>query len=178
MIQKLQSTSEHMAHNNRVEWTRWDGGMFPVTFVSRATHAGRYATKFMRTGITSATSFFIAFFILGAAGCYPIPKEFSKDDLVGVYVLRYSFGVEELRINPDGSYVQTFTGRHETENSGKWQQDKTHLLLGDALLFTDPFGKPLEKPEKGNIGLGTAWYLGRFVLDANPDRGFVYEKQS
>ena len=81
------------------------------------------------------------------------------------------------RINPDGSYVQTFTGKYKTDNSGKWSQDKTHLLLGDALVFTDPFGKPLEKPEKENIGLGTAWYFGRLILDANPDQGFMYEKQ-
>ena len=44
------------------------------------------------------------------------------------------------------------------------------------LVFTDPFGKPLEKPEKENIGLGTAWYFGRLILDANPDQGFMYEK--
>jgi hypothetical protein len=56
----------------------------------------------MRIGSTSARLFLVFFFLLGAVGCYPIPKEFPKNDLVGVYVLRYSFGVEELRINPDG----------------------------------------------------------------------------
>jgi hypothetical protein len=131
----------------------------------------------MRIEVTSARLFLAAFLLFGVAGCYPIPKEFSKNDLVGVYVLRYSFGVEELRINPDGSYVQMFSGKYKTENSGKWSQDKTHLLLGDALVFADPFGKQLEKPEKGNVGLGTAWYFGRYVLDANPDQGFMYEKQ-
>lgn len=120
----------------------------------------------------------VALFLFGAAGCYPIPKEFSKSDLVGVYVLRYSFGVEELQINPDGSYVQTFTGSHQTENFGKWQKDKTGLLLVNALVFADAFGKPLEKPVKGNLGLATAWYFGRFVLDANPDQGLMYEKQN
>lgn len=119
----------------------------------------------------------VALFLLGTVGCYPIPKEFAKSDVVGVYVLRYSFGVEELRINADGSYVQTFTGRHQTGNSGKWQQDETRLLLWNALIFTDPFGTPLEKPVKGNVGLATAWYFGRLVLDASPDQGLMYEKQ-
>jgi hypothetical protein len=138
----------------------------------------RYATQIMRIGSTSARLFLVSFFLFGVVGCYPIPKEFPKNDLVGVYVLRYSFGVEELRINPDGSYVQSFTGKYKAENSGKWQQDKTHLLLVDALVLTDPFGKTLENPAKGNIGLGTAWYFGRFVLDANPDQGFMYEKKN
>jgi len=132
----------------------------------------------MRTYAVSIKFFFVAFLLVGPAGCYPIPKEFSKNDLVGVYVLRYSFGIEELRINPDGTYVQTFTGKVKTENSGKWQHDKTSLLLRDALVFTDPFGERLERPEKGDVGLGTAWYFGRLVLSANPDQGFMYKKQN
>lgn len=138
----------------------------------------RYATKIMKIGSTSARLFLVSIFLVGAAGCYPIPKEFQKNDLAGVYVLQYSFGIEELRINSDGSYVQAFTGKYKTENSGKWQQDKTRLLLVDALVFADPFGKPLENPERGNVGLGTAWYFGRLVLDANPDQGFMYERKN
>lgn len=132
----------------------------------------------MRIGAALAKLFFVTSLLLEVTGCYPFPKEFSKSEIVGRYVLRYSFGIEELRINPDGSYVQTFMGKSKLENSGKWQLDKTRLGLENALIFADPFGKQLEKPEKGNIGLGTAWYFGRLVLDANPDRGFIYEKQN
>ena len=132
----------------------------------------------MKTGNAVAKFWLFVLILTGAAGCYPIPKEFSKNDLVGVYVLRYSFGVEELRINPDGSYVQTYFGKRKMENSGKWQLHQTQIMLDNALIFSDPFGKQLETPERGNVGLDTAWYFGRLVLDANPDQGFMYEKQN
>jgi hypothetical protein len=107
---------------------------------------------------------------IGAAGCYPIPAEFSTKELAGTYSLQHAFGLEELQVNSNGSYIQTLSGPKRTlTNSGTWVLEKQALYLHDALSFADPRGNEVAEPRSAIVAPSASKLPGTSVgLSSTP----------
>ena len=83
--------------------------------------------------------------LLITAGC---SFSVTKEEVVGTYELRYSYGTETLRLNADGTFEQSFLLKEEKMPKlvrGQWQlnpKDNT-VALESTLVVDDNFGKLL-----------------------------------
>ena len=106
------------------------------------------------------------------------------DEVVGFYKLRYPYGTEELRLNKDGTYIQSVLIDGETNaitKAGKWKFDEEELdiILIDAMVVDDFFGHPKKDYRKTQPGLSAFAVKKSFwkiYLLVNPDQGFIFEK--
>jgi len=111
-------------------------------------------------------------------------SKMERGDVIGEYVATYSFGVERLRLNPDGTYVQTITLKGKTEStkhSGTWDYAPSRdlVIVRSPLEFSDPFGKlnaNYELPMTGTWNLAVNKTLGNISLNWNDDAGVRLEK--
>jgi hypothetical protein len=116
-----------------------------------------------------------------ATACGP-----AKTDLVGLYRLDHSFGVEYLRLNLDGSYEQRFVPNagQETRHAGKWDArpgdrwEGLLVVLHEPLLVDDPFGRSVAPKEASGDWLLPAHRgaFGGVYLTSNEDAGLYFRK--
>jgi hypothetical protein len=117
----------------------------------------------------------------------------TREGIVGTYVLRYPYGVEELRLANDGTYEQTFrkdggtapvvhTGRWTFKAGGRWwYREGGELALHNCMLVDDLFGKPRPPEERVQPGvclLGVQNRFGHASIVLNEKAGFVYRTKS
>jgi hypothetical protein len=100
----------------------------------------------------------------------------------GTYSIKYTHGAEQLTLNADGSYVQSYIaspGRLMQTNTGRWQfnRESPSVYLADALLFDSGFNQALSAPRR------TAWSLPVLVsatkirLQVNDDESLYFERR-
>jgi hypothetical protein len=89
-------------------------------------------------------------FFLAAGSTAACRREVPTRDIPGTYRARHDFGTEELTLNPDGTYEQSFAepGRNPTAiNRGTWTLQKgdvwdpVRIMLTDAIQVADETGR-------------------------------------
>jgi len=121
------------------------------------------------------------FVLLNLGAC---SSKVERSDVLGEYVATYSFGVEKLQLNPDGTYVQTVTLKGKTaatQHSGTWDYAPSRgvVTVHDSLHFSDPFGKMnpnYATPLPGAWIMIGSKTLGSVSLNWNDDSGVKFEK--
>lgn len=114
-------------------------------------------------------------------GCY---SKVSFDEVIGSYTVRYPYGIEELQLNKDSTYIQTVLIDGETTpktNKGIWKfrEKESEVVLNKAMIVDDGFGKlNLRYGEiaPGHWVLGARKSFGRISLRFNPDWDFAFRK--
>lgn len=126
--------------------------------------------------ISIALSFVVLIF-----GC---STKVSLDEVVGIYAVRYPYGNESLQLYNDGTYTQVIRIDGESnakESKGRWEFDKdeSKVILSDAIIVDDGFGKlkpNYRKLEPGLWILSAKKSFGKISLSFNPDQGFFFKK--
>jgi len=109
----------------------------------------------------------------------------TRDEVVGQYHLKYTFGTERLRLDADGTYEQLFEGSgvSNEHNKGRWELsgngDQT-VVLHNPVLVADPFGKarPTALRESGVALLKVKKWLGTVSLLLNDNQALRFEKRA
>jgi hypothetical protein len=106
----------------------------------------------------------------------------STETLAGQYLCVYGFGVEVLRLDRDGTYLQTalLDGIPEPlVHRGTWTYENETVNLQTPLLVSDEFGtrsKRLSKPADGLWVLSVVAGRGGVRLQWNPDLDSEFRK--
>jgi len=100
-------------------------------------------------------------------------------ELVGEYVIQYSYGQETLSLKAGGSYQQVFVSKEGNvlRNSGKWEMRARELLLRDAMDVDDGFGSFGDPSKRWDWWLVPERSGDKIVIAVNPDAPERYEKQ-
>jgi hypothetical protein len=87
-----------------------------------------------------------------------IPARPSISALEGTYVVTHNFGREVLVLASNGAYQQTFqkSDAMRRTHSGKGELQGAQVILHDALVFGDDFGKELPSPSREDVALDAA----------------------
>ena len=109
----------------------------------------------------------------------------EQKELIGVYAAKYPYGMEQLRITPNGTYEQLFAFKGQslkTVNKGKWEiryLDGQQLILNNPIIIDDGFGNISTMKKESD----SAWPLhiyksitGKIFFPINEDLGFVFKK--
>ena len=122
--------------------------------------------------------------ILAETGCIPVPRRYTKEQLVGAYEIKYSFGTDTLVLNSDGTYEQRFvdgSGKEYT-NRGQWQFEgglDNQVALVNAFDVCSPSGEFASTiPHRGwsMRTFGWAWWRGGTVISVSEDLGLYMRK--
>jgi hypothetical protein len=135
----------------------------------------------MLTGHSRAVVVLLVLAVVGMIGCVPIPRSYTKEQLLGEYRIQYPFGVDTLILRPDNTYEQHFinTSGETFEHRGRWEfkggRDNQVDLL-DAVDVCDGFGKfASTEPQSGHSFRTFGWY-GSIVISINEDAGFYMRR--
>ncbi len=124
---------------------------------------------------TSATVFLCLLGALGN-GCVPVPRTYTKEQLIGKYQIQYSFGTETLILNADNKYEQRFIDKAGKTYvyHGKWDFEggrDNQVALINAVDVCDGFGRFAgTEPRRGYSLRSFGWYRGT-VISVNEDLG-------
>jgi hypothetical protein len=130
------------------------------------------------------TSSWLLYILIAVAfcGCVPVPKRFTKPDILGTYEIHYPFGTETLELRADDTYQQRFTDTSGKTFAitGRWTFDtaarSNQVALIDAMELGDGFGKfGSTVPKRGLHMRSLAWYGGT-VISLNEDLGMRMRK--
>jgi hypothetical protein len=119
--------------------------------------------------------------IIAQNGCVPIPRTYTKAELIGTYEISYSFGTDILILNSDNTYEQRFVDKSGKAfiNRGKWDFEggrDNQVSLINAVDVCDPFGKfASTTPHRGYSLRSFGWYRGT-VISVNEDLGLYMRK--
>lgn len=109
----------------------------------------------------------------------------SRDELIGNYKVTYSYGTEELALLNDGHYEQRIVVSGDTSpaiHSGQWDfsgGERAELVLHDALIVDDGFGKPnkeYRRVARGVRGIRASKSFGKLKLSINEDLDQAFER--
>jgi len=123
----------------------------------------------------------LAWFTLLQNGCVPVPRNYTKAQLLGKYEIHYSFGVDTLILKEDNTYEQRFIDKDGKVfiNRGKWEFDggrDNQVALIDAVDVCSPFGAfASTSPHSGYSMRSFGWYRGT-VISVNEDLGLYMHK--
>jgi hypothetical protein len=108
-------------------------------------------------------------------------RQFSREELLGTYEIRYDFGVETLVLREDGLYEQRFvdgSGKVFTAE-GKWTYHggkENQIDIENPMPILDPFGRfGSTTPQRAYSFRTFRWNDGA-VIDLIPDRTFLMRK--
>ena len=121
--------------------------------------------------------------IICSSGCHP---NINRDEVVGVYAVKYPYGTEQLKLLQDGNYEQMFALDGQTMkliNNGKWELrllDGLQLILNDPVIVDDGFGRLAKSLEKKESSIWPLYIkksiTGKISFPINEDQGFVFKK--
>ena len=114
-------------------------------------------------------------------GCTVAPSS-----LPGTYRVDYGYGIEQLTLHADGTYVQQFAEKNKESrviNTGRWELERRGFWDGDLLnlfepVIVDVFGKPSDlRPRPGlwALNIKKTW-SGQPQLSINEDRGLAFDR--
>jgi len=107
----------------------------------------------------------LSWVVIANNGCLPIPRTYTKAELLGTYEVKYSFGTDTLILNADNTYEQRFV-------------DKAGKVFINAIDVCDPFGKfTSTTPQRGYSLRSFGWYRGT-VISVSEDLGLYMRKNS
>lgn len=109
-------------------------------------------------------------------------SDVGTNDIAGTYQCIYPYGNELLKLDANGSYKQVIqlSGMSAKTNSGSWRYDQNNVMLENAIIVDDGFGKSKSDPfkiEEGYRGLEARKSWGKIKLIENEDQGFYFEKK-
>ena len=122
--------------------------------------------------------------VVAEAGCVPVPRKYAKQQLLGAYEIKYSFGIDTLVLNADETYEQRFvdsSGREHT-NRGQWQFEggtDNQVALVNAFDVCSPFGEFASTVPHRGLSMrtfGWAWWRGGPVISVSEDLGLYMRK--
>jgi len=127
-----------------------------------------------------------ALFCIVAVGC--TGPQVERQELTGMYSIQYPYGVEELLVQGDGTYRQSFADDGKSFaplNQGKWELkqgdfwDGQLLVLHDPVIVDDGFGRRANKKASDalwQIRIRKRW-SGGIKLLVNEDLGYEFVKE-
>src|SRR6266480_7859320 len=119
--------------------------------------------------------------IIAQNGCVPIPRLYTKVELIGTYEITYSFGADTLILNSDNTYEKRFIDKSGKVfiNRGKWDFEggrDNQVSLINAVDVCDPFGKfTSTRPHPSYSLRSFGWYWGT-VISVSEDLGLYMRK--
>jgi hypothetical protein len=122
--------------------------------------------------------------IIAETGCLPLPRKYTKQQVLGTYEIKYSFGTDTLVLNADDTYEQRFVDSSGKEhvNRGKWQFEggsENQVDLIDAVHVCTPFGKfasTVSHRGVSALAFGWAWWRTGPVISVSEDLGLYMRK--
>jgi hypothetical protein len=122
--------------------------------------------------------------VIAEAGCVPVPRKYTKEQLVGTYEITYSFGTDTLILNSDNTYEQHFVDADGNvyTNRGKWDleegRDNQVALINavDVCSPTGQFASTHPHPGWSMRSFGWAWWRGRTVISVSGDLDLYMRK--
>ena len=132
-------------------------------------------------------SVIVVVILLGVGGLLGCQRAFEPSELSGVYEVQYEYGVERLKLMPDGKYEQLFgaSGKPlEVINRGKWSVlrgdfwDGTLLVLHDPLVVDNAFGEMSKMRRSTGVWQLRArrTWTGTMYFVVNEDQGTFFRK--
>jgi len=129
----------------------------------------------------SAARIAVLSLIIMQTACVRIPRTYTKEQLVGTYEIKYSFGTDRLILNADNTYEQRFidTAGNAYTNRGKWNFEggrENQVALINAFDVCSAFGKfASTEPRRGYSARTFGWYGGT-VIAVSEDLGLYMRK--
>lgn len=126
--------------------------------------------------------FFMFFLVLIIqVGC---GGNFTKDDISGSYIAKYSFAIDQLNLNPNGTFSQSVKIIGDTTTytvKGIWylESDRYTLWLKNPLNINDGHGKLSKNFNIPGTSVTQAWRPFWFfgTIRIGSDEGVPYLKQ-
>ena len=138
-------------------------------------------TKNRRAAVLPVAAGLLSLFFAVESGCVPIPRSYTREQLIGEYQIRYSFGTDTLVLKADDSYEQRFidpAGKTHIHR-GTWRFEggrDNQVSLLDAVDVCDGFGQFAGiEPRSGYSLRSFGWYRGT-VISVNEDLGLYMRK--
>ena len=111
----------------------------------------------------------------------------TSSEVVGIFTVKYPYGIEQLNVMPDGNYEQwfAFSGQPlNCINKGKWDVERGDFWDGFLLNMHDPvtvdngFGKPSQMKKVSGVRMIRIrkGFLGGVYLLINEDLGFKFKQ--
>jgi hypothetical protein len=115
--------------------------------------------------------------LIGLSSCVSITR---RTDILGLYELHFSAGTISLRLNSDGSCVETihYSDGQKQQATGTWSQDRENLhfekMLVPNALKTTLFSPGAEdsrwsRSHESDVRAGAIWQYGKTILEIQPD---------
>ena len=99
----------------------------------------------------------------------------------GTYLAEYPYGIEEIRLNKDGTFHQrfTFNAGLSVANTGRWKSpdENGQMVMLNFICFDDGFGTPRLNAYPRSYAMAFKSQWGRASLRFNKGLGEVYWKQ-
>ena len=111
----------------------------------------------------------------------PIPRTYTKEQLLGEYRIQYSFGADTLILNADNTYEQRFIDKAGKTfvHQGRWDFEggrDNQVALINAVDVCDGFGRFAGTKSHLGYSLRTfGWYRGT-VVSVSEDLGLYMRK--
>jgi len=125
----------------------------------------------------------LSWVVIANNGCLPIPRTYTKAELLGTYEVKYSFGTDTLILNADNTYEQRFVDKAGKVFINRGKRDfkggrDNQVALINAIDVCDPFGKfTSTTPQRGYSLRSFGWYRGT-VISVSEDLGLYMRKNS
>ena len=118
---------------------------------------------------------FTFIFLIALGAC---SGEFSRDDLIGVYILNTGSAADTLELKRNGEYVNIYQEKDSAKETvtGKWELERTYY---SQVVVLDNFHPLPEKSatRNGFYLLEPTRFLGSIRLVRDADLNEFYEKQ-
>ena len=122
--------------------------------------------------------------LVAESGCILVPRSYAKEQLIGTYEIKYSFGTDTLMLNADDTYEQQFVDSSGKKfvNRGTWRFEggrDNQVSLMNAFDVCGPGGQfASTSPHRGYSlrTFGWAWWRGGIVISVNEDLGLYMPK--
>jgi hypothetical protein len=119
-----------------------------------------------------------------AVGLWACSSDVTQTELAGGYEAKYEFGTQNLRLQPDGAYMQKLTlptVEGAVSHAGRWEYSQARglVILHDPLMFDDNFGKlnpQYQTPVNGTWNLNVRKTFRGLTLAWNDDLGVTLRK--
>lgn len=128
---------------------------------------------------------FIGFLWIFVCGCNVEvdPDAFNPQELVGEYSANHGKGTDLLKLEKDGSFIQTFKSQNgeKFQNEGTWQYKKVEtngnkaglVVLRKFVHYWNNERKPIHGSWSIELEKGVS---GQIQITIEPEHGYYYEK--